>query len=457
MNRRARIVIAATIGGGAAAAAMATLSVPHPLGGASALLVFAVIASAALAELATVPGDSEDGEAAFALSTSVHLAAVLLLEPGWAAITAGLGCAIGEMSRREPVLRAIFNTAVMTTSTLGAALMYDAINGGRADSWWGGSVHDLAEWTAYPAILAALAVYVLLNVLPVSAIHAAMRREPYRPWRWCSGGVLIGYSMEASLGVVVAALVVDVPLAAPFALPPLVAVFLSLSRYRALKRETRQTLRTLAAAVDARDVYTAQHSERVGDLASRLAEAARLSPRVVTTTRWAGRLHDLGKVGVDNAILHKDGPLDDDEWEIMRRHPVVSAELIAPLSLMEDLVPIVRFHHERWDGRGYLSVPGSEVPIQSYCIALADAFDAMTTDRPYRKGMDAEEALRRIEDAAGTQFHEGLARVFVAMMRGAPVPDVAAAPVIAEPEYVATRGRGRGAGASTDALATPSS
>jgi hypothetical protein len=429
------MVIAATLAAGVAAATLAALgAVSHPLGVASATLVLLVVAAAALAELATVPGDVEDGEAAFALSTSVHIAAVLLLEPGWAAIAAGLGCAIGEIARREPLLRTIFNTAVMTASTFGAALLYTSVRGAHLAFRWDVAVHDLSRWMTYPAVLAALGGYVLLNVLPVSAIHAAMLGERFSPWRWCSGGVLVGYLMEAALGVVVAALAIEAPVVVPFALPPLVAVFLSLSRYRALKRETRETLRTLASAIDARDVYTAEHSERVGDLASRLAAAAGLSERSVATTRWAGRLHDLGKVVVDNAILHKDGPLDDDEWEVMRRHPELSADLIAPLSLMRDLVPIVRFHHERWDGRGYLSVPGHEVPVESYCITLADSYDAMTSDRPYRKGMDPEEALRRIEEAAGTQFHEGLARVFVSMMRGAPIPEVIRKPPITEQE-----------------------
>jgi HD-GYP domain-containing protein (c-di-GMP phosphodiesterase class II) len=142
----------------------------------------------------------------------------------------------------------------------------------------------------------------------------------------------------------------------------------------------------------------------------------------VGDVRWAGRLHDIGKVAVDNSILHKNGPLDEREWEVMRRHPAVSAELIAPLSLMQPLLPAVLHHHERWDGRGYQRVPGDEVPQEAFLIALADSYDAMTTDRPYRKGMPPEEALRRIEEGAGTQYPATLARLFVAMLRDEPLP-----------------------------------
>jgi HD-GYP domain-containing protein (c-di-GMP phosphodiesterase class II) len=198
----------------------------------------------------------------------------------------------------------------------------------------------------------------------------------------------------------------------------LAAVFLSIKRHRALKSETRRTLQALAQAVDARDPYTAAHSERVSAMASRLAERLELPTKQVLVTRWAGRLHDLGKVVVDNSVLHKNGPLDDREWQLMRSHPKVAVDLLAHLSLTRDMLPGIHYHHERPDGRGYYNLAAEELPIEAALIALADSYDAMTTDRPYRKALSTEEALRRIEDGLGTQFRTDVGNAFIAMIRG---------------------------------------
>jgi HD-GYP domain-containing protein (c-di-GMP phosphodiesterase class II) len=158
-------------------------------------------------------------------------------------------------------------------------------------------------------------------------------------------------------------------------------------------------------------------------MASALASALRLPNRIVLDVKWAGRLHDLGKVVVDNSILHKQAALDEREWDLMRSHPNVSAELLEPLSLTRRLGPGVRFHHERQDGGGYFGVYGDDIPIEAALITIADSYDAMTTDRPYRKAMTREQALGRIEELSGTQFHPEFARAFVAMMRGEPVEE----------------------------------
>jgi HD-GYP domain-containing protein (c-di-GMP phosphodiesterase class II) len=152
-------------------------------------------------------------------------------------------------------------------------------------------------------------------------------------------------------------------------------------------------------------------------MASRLAERIELPTQQVLATRWAGRLHDLGKVVVDNSVLHKDGPLDEREWQLMRSHPKVAVDLLAHLSLTRDMLPGIQYHHERPDGRGYYSLDGEDLPVEAALIALADSFDAMTTDRPYRKALSTEEALRRIEAGLGTQFHPAFGKAFIAMIR----------------------------------------
>jgi HD-GYP domain-containing protein (c-di-GMP phosphodiesterase class II) len=159
-------------------------------------------------------------------------------------------------------------------------------------------------------------------------------------------------------------------------------------------------------------------------LAARFAEALQMSAKDVSDARWAGRMHDLGKVVVDNSILHKDGALDEREWELMRNHPNVSADLLQPLSLTSDLAPAIRYHHERPDGLGYYGLTLENMPVEAAIITLADSYDAMTTNRPYRSAMTHEAACNRIEQCLGTQFHPVLGKAFVQMLRGQTVDPV---------------------------------
>jgi HD domain len=422
MNGPTRAIVVSTVAAGVVALAAALVhAFTADFGGWWAFALPAFALAGLVGELATVAGDEDSGEPAFSFATSAHLAAIVLLPWSWAVVAATTGAALGEIVRRQPPIRAAFNAAVAGVSTLGGALLFGAINHSHDPVAGADIPHVHSSVLTYSGVFAALVVYAALSIIPVAAIIRASTGQGDRTGL-VSAPLVLTYIMEACLGVMIVTLLVEAAPALIF-LPPLVgAVFLSLRRYRALRRETREAMRALAAAVDARDPYTAAHSERVGDLAARLAKAVGMSTTRINDVRWAGRLHDIGKISVDNSILHKDGPLDDQEWEAMRRHPAVSAELIAPLSLMRPLHPAVLHHHERWDGRGYQSIPGEDVPQEAFFIALADGYDAMTSDRPYRKGMPHEEALRRIEEGAGTQYPAALARLFVAMLRGEPVP-----------------------------------
>jgi len=149
-----------------------------------------------------------------------------------------------------------------------------------------------------------------------------------------------------------------------------------------------------------------------------LARALRLPFSEIDRLRWAGRLHDLGKVAVDASVLRKPGGLDGAEWAAMRRHPRLSARLLQRFEFVAPQAHAVELHHERVDGNGYYGVGGDDLPLASHFLIVADSFDAMTTDRPYRKGLSHEAALREIESNAGTQFHPTVAKAFVAVQHG---------------------------------------
>ncbi|HET9949381.1 MAG TPA: HD domain-containing phosphohydrolase [Longimicrobiales bacterium] len=161
----------------------------------------------------------------------------------------------------------------------------------------------------------------------------------------------------------------------------------------------------LAAAMDMRDGYTAQHSDEVVDLALEVGARLGLSGAALVELEFAARLHDVGKIAVPDAILRKEGHLDDGEWEMMRCHPVWGAESLQRIPGLEVVATLVRFHHERYDGGGYPDgLAGDRIPLASRIICACDAYKAITSDRPYRPARSAEQALAEIDSGAGTQF-----------------------------------------------------
>jgi hypothetical protein len=161
----------------------------------------------------------------------------------------------------------------------------------------------------------------------------------------------------------------------------------------------------LARAVDIRDDYTGRHSADVGSLARRVGERIGMTTAQLAVLEWAARLHDVGKLGVPDAILQKPGPLDEREWEVMRRHPEWGAEMVARVPGLEELARLVGAHHERWDGSGYPDgLAGEAIPLASRVISVCDAFEAMVSRRPYRAPLTVESALRELLASAGSQF-----------------------------------------------------
>jgi putative nucleotidyltransferase with HDIG domain len=182
-------------------------------------------------------------------------------------------------------------------------------------------------------------------------------------------------------------------------------VELSHRRESELERFGVQVSRAFVRAIDAGHPYTARHSETVAGYAVAIAEQLRLPAADVERIRWAALLHDVGKLGLPTSVLDKPLELTSLEWELVKRHPVESARIIEGVDLFRDQLDGVRHHHERYDGHGYPDgLHGEEIPLDARIIAVADAFDAMTTNRAYRLPVERLEAFARIARGAGTQF-----------------------------------------------------
>ena len=187
--------------------------------------------------------------------------------------------------------------------------------------------------------------------------------------------------------------------------------------HRRLQRAILQSLLGLANALEAKDRYTRGHSERVAWMARRMAQARGLSESSVQLVAQAGLLHDLGKIGIPGAILRKPGPLTETEWDLMRQHPVVGAQIVAPLEFFAEGAFIVRHHHERMDGSGYPDgLVGEAIPLGARIVAVADVYDALTSDRPYRPSWPPAQAIEQLGAQAGRTLDRELVVAFCALL-----------------------------------------
>jgi putative two-component system response regulator len=190
--------------------------------------------------------------------------------------------------------------------------------------------------------------------------------------------------------------------------------------YEKLKIANRQALFGLAEAIEAKDPYTKGHCGRVAAYSLVLAKEAGYPADGLETLEFGAFLHDIGKIGIRDAVLLKPGPLDDGEWVHMREHPVKGYDIASKIEMLHPIMPAVRNHHERWDGSGYPDrMVGEDIPLVARIVAIADAYDAMATDRPYKKALPLEECEAILRKTAGKMYDPQLCEVFVTRRLGA--------------------------------------
>ncbi|HPP31776.1 MAG TPA: HD-GYP domain-containing protein, partial [Soehngenia sp.] len=198
---------------------------------------------------------------------------------------------------------------------------------------------------------------------------------------------------------------------------PLLLARYSFKLYIDMRNLYISTIEALNKAVEAKDSYTSGHANRVEELAVNLAKEYHLSFDSIENIRTAAVLHDIGKIGIKDEILNKAGKLTQEEYEIIMKHPSIGAEIIGKVHFLNDVTKIVRHHHEKYDGSGYPDgLKGEEIPIEASILMIADSYDAMTTDRPYRKALTKEMAIEELRKYSGTQFDPRLVDVFINMI-----------------------------------------
>ncbi|MDD5492749.1 MAG: HD domain-containing protein, partial [bacterium] len=197
-----------------------------------------------------------------------------------------------------------------------------------------------------------------------------------------------------------------------------IALFLqTVVNYEESREAYLEIIRSLVNAIEARDPYTRGHSEQTTKYAVSIARKLALPAEAIEIVRYAASLHDIGKIGIKENILKKVKKLTADEYSHIKNHPFMGAQILKPIKSLQDVIPIVYHHHERYDGKGYLDgLQRDEIPIGARILSVADSFEAMTSDRPYHKGLPKEEAMEQLKKSAGSQFDPQVVNAFMEVM-----------------------------------------
>lgn len=351
------------------------------------------------------------------VSMAVCFGTVLLFGPGLACWAAAIAWCVADLYLRKPWYKALFNSANAVLSFGLAGLAYQSLYDGS--TFFLGSVRNIM------ALLLAMVVCLMVNTLVVSTVIALpSQQSPWRVWWANNRGVLLQLLTLAPLGTLMAMTYSLTPYGLGLILLflPLGALYYSLKSYEQLRDQTRYTIEALAEAVDKRDPYTFQHSQRVTEYVKKIAERLNLSPAEIEPLVWAASIHDLGKIGVPEGILLKPGHLDNDEWRVVRKHPAVGTDIVARISFHPTARDIIRHHHEWFDGSGYPNgIGGDRIPLGARIVAVADAFEAMTSDRPYRPALSYQAAVAELEAGKGTQFDPVIVDTFLTILKEEPI------------------------------------
>jgi putative nucleotidyltransferase with HDIG domain len=371
------------------------------------LLFIALIIIADTAQI-SLPG----GGASIYASSPVDVASILLFGAPAAALIEAVATLLSEVFiQRRAAVRIAFNVPLLILTVGLAGLVYQSFG---------------PQWTSLdsprflvPLLLCGL-VYYLVNTASISTVIGLNDgRNPFRVWQqnymWNFFHILAFLPVAAIIALVyVKAGMWTIAL---FVAPLFLARY-TFQLYMDMKEAHMNTVAALTSALDANDPYTHGHSYRVSRYALRLGQAMGLSSKDLEILEYSALLHDIGKIAIKEEVLHKAARLTEDEFKSLKAHPSTGADIVENLKFLKEAAVLVRHHHEQPDGKGYPDgLKGEEIPVGSRILLCADAFDAMTSDRPYRKGLSIDRVVEQYEIHKGSQFDLDVANLIVKMIR----------------------------------------
>ncbi|MDP4128492.1 MAG: HD-GYP domain-containing protein [Bacillota bacterium] len=341
------------------------------------------------------------------VSYSIFLSSLISFPLGVTLIAIALSCMLifGKAGLEQPFYKRVFNASqyVLSLTAAYAVISYSKITSFELN------------FKSIGFYLIAAAVYMVLNMTIVTIILGITSgKSPWSIWAVNFRWALPNFMALVPLGFLLALLYKNWGALGLFLLfIPLLVSRHSFQLYIDMRENYLNTVEALVQALEAKDTYTSGHSARVGKLAVSMGEAIEMSEEKIVFLKYAAVLHDVGKIGVSETILNKEEKLLDSEWEVIRSHPVIGETIIKNIKFMFDIGNVVRHHHERYDGKGYPDgIKGEGIPLESRIIAVVDTYDAITSDRSYRKGNTHDEALVELKRVAGSQLDPALVEVF---------------------------------------------
>jgi len=336
---------------------------------------------------------------------------ILVYGPALAMLISVLGALISEIIERKiSWYKILFNASQLSLSAGIAGLVYQ---------YTGGIIgfQNFFEFI-FPAALCAI-IYCLINLVLVTMfISLDQGSRITAVWRINFKDVLPTYLAEAPLGFLMAIVYVEVGIFGIllFFLPLLLARR-SFELYTKMRKMYLETIRALAAAIDAKDPYTKGHSERVAETAVVLAQELNLSDREIENIEYTALLHDIGKIGIKDNILSKKGSLTDQEFDKIKEHTIMGAKIIEPVDFLKNSYKAIYHHHERYNGKGYPDgIKSEDIPMLARIIAVADAYDAMGSDRPYRKKFRQDKIMKELTEQSGKQFDPEVVKALISVL-----------------------------------------
>ncbi len=346
---------------------------------------------------------------------AVGLAAILTFSPTVAGVIVFLGCLLKVYADEETryhlfnssLRQRLFNGSISASGALVSGMIYHWVS--QVFSF--DRVYDMSVLGLIMTVL----VYVCFIISLMAGLYAIQEEKPiqvlFQEMDWIVKNIL-GIS---PIGIIMAlAYQKSGWFMVLLILGPLIMTRYSFKLYIEMKQQYFETIKTLSNALDAKDNYTNGHSMRVAEISEAIARNMQMHPHQVETIKTAALLHDIGKIGIPDAIINKPGRLEMSEIYEIRRHPEIGEQILRDVRALKQIAKIVKHHHERYDGNGYPdSLRGDEIPIESAIISVADAYDAMTSNRIYRMALTREWAIDAIQQEKGLQFHPEVVEAFI--------------------------------------------
>lgn len=383
--------------------------------GYGSLLLFVLLSF--IAESMAVPLPGEGG--AVSVGYAVNFAAMVILGPLPAALSSSIGIAFRYVKLPNNRTFHIFNTPFYKILFNGAQCFLSIGIPSVVYYSFGISTADPTFYTRLFPLILALITYLIINTSIITKLFSILNKQSF--WSMFVNNIkwtLPNSFVIGTLGIFISILYINYgSIIMLLFFGPLLLARHSFKLYIDMKNLYMETVYALTKAVEAKDPYTNGHSLRVAEYSEKLAIFMKLPQNKISTLKTAAMLHDIGKIGIEDYILNKPAKLTDEEFTKIKDHPVIGVNILSDVDFLSDVKQLIIKHHERYDGRGYpAGISGDIVPIEAYILSVADAFDAMTSDRSYRKGMTTEEAIGIISKEAGFQFHPTIAEKFIIML-----------------------------------------